>query len=949
MLRSSLLVVCLSMSALTACHNVGGVVDDQDGDGVVYSEDCDDLDPSAYPGADELCDGVDNDCDGQIDEDAVDASSWAVDFDGDGYGDMDAAVASCEPVEGTVEDATDCDDTDADINPGVDEIWYDGIDQDCDGASDYDQDADGHDSSSWDGEDCDDTDPAVNPDAEEIWYDGIDQDCDGESDYDQDGDGWSLDWDCDDTDAEVNPGADELWYDGIDQDCDGLSDYDADFDGHDAEAYGGEDCDDTDASIHPGATEVWYDGTDQDCSGGSDYDQDGDGVVSDAYLGEDCDDTDASIHPGATEIWYDGVDQDCDGANDYDQDADGFALAEDCDDEDASVNPGASETWYDGVDQDCDEASDYDQDGDGHDASAFGGTDCDDTDPDTSPGADEHCDGVDNDCDGAVDEQGAVDGSTWYTDADGDGYGDPSSSVRACTQPTGMVADSSDCDDGDATQNHDDADGDGWSSCDGDCDDGDGAVSPGAEEIDGDGVDNDCDGEVDNVMETWVITTVADFELGDVDGNAHITRDGDGELTLAPAATGYSGSSSTTSLPDATSSMGVVAANGYLYAVGGSVTSGYSSYYTDEVAAAPIQADGSLGSWDTSLEELPTATTTVALATDGHCLVVAGGYTSSDSTAEEVYTAELYGDGTIAPWVQQEDLPSGRSYAQAAVLQGYVYLIGGEGRTSSYSTDPQDDVYYAKLGPDCGISGWASTSSLPSARSSHAVTTAGGHLYVLGGDTSSGTSSRVYRAILGNNGMVTSWSTESSMPDSRYGHGAVAVDGYIIVGGGRDSYYDYDDTYYGVIEDDGSISGWGTGTASLSGDRYYLGLVAWDGNLYQVAGRNSYGRSSHVERFAFTESGSVSALQTGFGYVFDFGANTDLVELDWTQTAPSDGTVSAWYRGTTNGGSPGAWIALGSAPAALAGRYRYVELWLELESASGDFSSIDEIVLGYLP
>jgi hypothetical protein len=117
--------------------------------------------------------------------------------------------------------------------------------------------------------DCDDLDPDVNPEAGEIWYDGVDQNCDGASDYDADGDGYDSDAyggrDCDDASADAHPGATEVWYDGVDGDCDGRSDFDKDKDGYDSDAYGGTDCDDTNASYHPGAAET---GTvDYDCSG----------------------------------------------------------------------------------------------------------------------------------------------------------------------------------------------------------------------------------------------------------------------------------------------------------------------------------------------------------------------------------------------------------------------------------------------------------------------------------------------------------------------------------------------------------------------------------------------------------------------------------------------------------------------------------------------------------
>jgi len=87
---------------------------DDDGDGFsTATGDCDDTSSATYPGASEVCDGIDNDCDEEIDEDAVDAIEWYRDADGDGLGDPDVTTRSCGPVDGWVVDMSDCDDTDA--------------------------------------------------------------------------------------------------------------------------------------------------------------------------------------------------------------------------------------------------------------------------------------------------------------------------------------------------------------------------------------------------------------------------------------------------------------------------------------------------------------------------------------------------------------------------------------------------------------------------------------------------------------------------------------------------------------------------------------------------------------------------------------------------------------------------------------------------------------------
>ncbi|MBN2800572.1 MAG: putative metal-binding motif-containing protein [Deltaproteobacteria bacterium] len=196
---------------------------DRDGDGHALPEaggdDCDDERPLIHPGADERCDGRDDDCDGVADESAVDAPVWRLDLDGDGYAGWEV-VRACEAPARAASRTGDCDDTDPSVSPGAAEIWYDGVDQDCDGRSDLDQDRDGVPVT----RDCDDTDSAVFPGASELWYDGVDQACDGGSDFDQDGDGVPLGLDCSDVDASVAPGLPERWGDGRDNDCDGLVD-----------------------------------------------------------------------------------------------------------------------------------------------------------------------------------------------------------------------------------------------------------------------------------------------------------------------------------------------------------------------------------------------------------------------------------------------------------------------------------------------------------------------------------------------------------------------------------------------------------------------------------------------------------------------------------------------------------------------------------------------------
>jgi hypothetical protein len=337
-------------------------------------------------------------------------------------------------------------------------------------------------------DDCDDTDAALNP--------GVDNDADG----------FDTCNDCDDNDNAINPDAEEVWYDGIDTDCDGWNDYDADYDGDpsmmysgscsdatlmdSAECEGAGTCDDgvsTDQATCETAMGVWtsagntWTATGYDCRDDDDaylsladeadptacyYDNDGDGfgtinpsTTAQGYgvvEGTDCYDYVATVYPGAA---YMELDVDGDGVTDCTQDVDGDGFG--------NATP----------------ASYY---------NASEGTDCDDGDADLAPGLDADADGVES-CEDCDDSDATAQGGYLYTDSDADGEGDYDDEGVLTCDLTALDSDGDsvddlsttnlDCDDNDSTSVGDD-DGDGYYSCDDDCDDTDAYTFPGAAYLD---------------------------------------------------------------------------------------------------------------------------------------------------------------------------------------------------------------------------------------------------------------------------------------------------------------------------------------------------------------------------------------------------------------------------------------------------------------------------------
>ena len=292
------------------------------------------------------------------------------DADGDGYGDINEIVVETSAPIGYVSNNTDCDDTDARINP--DTIWYEDTDNDGYGNASISETGcvSTLTNASLDNTDCDDQDSTLTPNT--VWYIAVDNDSDGYivvnslTQCDSPGASYSMtspiETDCNDTDARVNP--ETIWYEDADNDGYGNASIsetgcvstltNASLDNTD--------CDDQDSTLTPNT--VWYIAVDNDSDGYivveslTQCDSPGGSYSLTSPIETDCNDNNAAINPET--IWYEDADNDGYGNASLSETGCVSTLTNaildntDCNDSDPTINPGIMENDSDGIDNNCD-------------------------------------------------------------------------------------------------------------------------------------------------------------------------------------------------------------------------------------------------------------------------------------------------------------------------------------------------------------------------------------------------------------------------------------------------------------------------------------------------------------------------------------------------------------------------------------------------------------------
>ncbi len=376
----------------------------------------------------------------------------------------------------------------------------------------------------------------------------------------------------------------------------------------------------------------------------------------------------------------------------------------------------------------------------------------------------------------------------------------------------------------------------------------------------------------------------------------------------------------------------IFAARGYLFTVGGyNPTDGY----LDDVYSAPINADGSLGTW-TARSSLNTARNNFGIGVSGNRVYVYTGETTGGTRLNTYEYATINSDGSLSAWTSPAtmNLSSGsvpkRGNAGSAAYNNYLYIVGGRDGATYYDT-----TYYAPINTDGTVGTWAASTSFSGSRMVVGTTAYNGYIYLSGGRDSAGNYYRdVQYAPLNSNGSIGSWNYAADLLTDRGYHKMEAVNGSLYVLTGTNTVGNQLNTEYAPINANGTLGTWRTNREMFTNPRSDSGVAIYGGRLYLAGGLDSvptYFNDVQYAPLKITPRISHYSKLVELGGALDFdsvyfnGTLSGQSSLQY-KTAGSDGVLSA---------AAGASQGSGSEPplACAAGTVNYVWITLILDDS----------------
>lgn len=363
--------------------------------------------------------------------------------------------------------------------------------------------------------------------------------------------------------------------------------------------------------------------------------------------------------------------------------------------------------------------------------------------------------------------------------------------------------------------------------------------------------------------------------------------------------------------------------NGYMYVFGG-LDGGNANNPSTKAIMAPINTDGTLGTW-ANTTVLPTARDSHAtVALNGYMYLIGGFDTARISNVH--YATINASNGTLGTWTTTSSLPYGNYGHMSVIVSKYVYLVGGSHTTATVN----DDVLFAEINTAGTLGTWTETTNMPDGMYRHSVVTYNGYIYVLGGvNQTPSTKNNVYFAPVNSDGTITAWAETQTLNNNRSTGAAAAYNGYMYLLGGSDGTSYQSTVEYQIINNGGTgdVSSWTADAGSQPGTRRYHKVVAYNGYIYALGGCTQLNcevtgsQTGGVQYAPLNNDGSVGtwANTTGFaermsfaavalnGYMFISGGTyrTTIFNTLTSRTdmlyAPinSDGTIGAFQNTTS--------------------------------------------------
>jgi len=431
-----------------------------------------------------------------------------------------------------------------------------------------------------------------------------------------------------------------------------------------------------------------------------------------------------------------------------------------------------------------------------------------------------------------------------------------------------------------------------------------------------------ADGSIGLYLSNSTLFTVRAQHTSVVSGNYIFVIGGDHRNDVFSAKINSAGAldlnSSTTAFPDVACGLDLspggrnghetVAYNDFIYVIGG-----FNGCYLNDISVAPINSNGTLGTWSNAIPTLGSSFTSprsahTSVAYKGFLYVIGG--SNGGTNFNDVQFAPINTDGTLGAWTTTSSFATARYAHSSVVHNNFLYVIGGQGSIS------QDDVQFAPINSNGTLGAWTATTSFTTARRYHTSVIANGYVYVIGGFNGTYFDT-VQFAPINTNGTVGAWTATTSFPNARFLHSSVVHNGilYVIAGSNSTTYFN---NSYAPINSNGTIGTWGDTESLVARDAH--ASVNYKGYMYTLGGsssNNSYFRTTNYSRInnggigttksfasttAFNNNRNGQTVLTANGYIYVLGGFDNASNyLNDVQYAPlnADGTVGAWTATTS--------------------------------------------------